>query len=105
MAASTDANPLNNSWGKSRVVYRLAHRKTGKETDDEWMYRLKDEEDQSPFAAVNGVFNRLATGHLEEAKHIWAKINDDPAMLSETSIVAQRSLANAFALLDASQTK
>lgn len=59
------------STGKQRVVYLLAHRRSAKATDDEWMYRLKDEEDQSPFAIVNAVFSRIASHDIEGAKRVW----------------------------------
>eukprot|EP00744_Colponema_vietnamica_P001864 GILI01003031.1.p1 GENE.GILI01003031.1~~GILI01003031.1.p1 ORF type:complete len:897 (-),score=210.81 GILI01003031.1:532-3222(-) len=58
--------------GKTRVVYRLALRKSGnKANGDEWMYRLRDDEDQSPFAIVNAVFEKIAGRDLEEAARIW----------------------------------
>eukprot|EP00388_Colpodella_angusta_P041656 GDKK01053881.1.p1 GENE.GDKK01053881.1~~GDKK01053881.1.p1 ORF type:complete len:703 (+),score=42.58 GDKK01053881.1:210-2111(+) len=81
--------------GKPKVLFRLAHRKSTKATDDEWMYRLKDEEDQSPYAAVNAVFARIACHDIEDATRLWREhvAAEGGVLLSEISIYARASIS------------
>eukprot|EP00744_Colponema_vietnamica_P002229 GILI01003545.1.p1 GENE.GILI01003545.1~~GILI01003545.1.p1 ORF type:complete len:361 (+),score=56.27 GILI01003545.1:6-1088(+) len=80
---------------KPKIAYLLAHRRSGKATDDEWMYRLKDEEDQSPFAVVNAVFTKIAAHDYDEAKRIWHEYEqaDGGSHISLVSIQARASIA------------
>eukprot|EP00742_Colponemidia_sp_Colp-10_P012564 GILJ01014131.1.p1 GENE.GILJ01014131.1~~GILJ01014131.1.p1 ORF type:complete len:678 (-),score=117.87 GILJ01014131.1:489-2342(-) len=84
---------VTQGYGKPKIVFRLAFRRSGKATDDEWMYRLKDEEDQSPFAVVNAVFARIACHDMDEATRLWKEhVADGGAQTFEISLFAKASL-------------
>eukprot|EP00388_Colpodella_angusta_P037952 GDKK01042988.1.p1 GENE.GDKK01042988.1~~GDKK01042988.1.p1 ORF type:complete len:224 (+),score=16.44 GDKK01042988.1:60-674(+) len=55
---------------KETIVYRLAFKRATKANDDEWMYRMKDEEELNPFALANIVFSRIIANDFEGAKKL-----------------------------------
>eukprot|EP00744_Colponema_vietnamica_P007759 GILI01011123.1.p2 GENE.GILI01011123.1~~GILI01011123.1.p2 ORF type:complete len:104 (+),score=25.24 GILI01011123.1:47-313(+) len=84
---------MSSGSSKPKVVYRLAFRLSGKANDDEWMYRLKDEEDGSPFAIINAVFRKIATAEHIDAARLWAEHSAALSSNGQVSSFAKASLA------------
>ena len=58
-----------------RIAFRLADQRSRvNAAGDEWMYELKDTEDQISYAAVAAVFNRIVAGEAEEANRLWKRL-------------------------------
>eukprot|EP00744_Colponema_vietnamica_P009053 GILI01012890.1.p1 GENE.GILI01012890.1~~GILI01012890.1.p1 ORF type:complete len:355 (-),score=51.95 GILI01012890.1:673-1686(-) len=87
---AVDAVTFGNS--RPKVVYRLAYKRCAKGNDDEWMYKMKDEEDGSPFAVVNAVFERIASNEHGEAARLWRTM-DRSLCTQDVSCYAKASLA------------
>ena len=72
LPSSSPGAPSASTAPTVRVVFRLAHRKAGGAAkDDEWMYRMKNDEDECVFAVGNAIFARLAEGDVAEARRLW----------------------------------
>ena len=72
------------------MVFRLANAKAQGAKDDEWMYQLKDEEDDCKFGLINAAFNRLCDGDTADAARLFGKMDHD----TTASSVSQLALLN-----------